>query len=151
MANMAIKFSGTGRSPGSRIFAVMAAGGRSPSLFAQCSGFNGSCPWKASHGLALDAGEKKCPLCSAEMLQEARKCRQGQDLTMALAKLKEISHDSFRQGLARLERFAGELASEDYKGRVERAERRRALSAMRRPAASTEGAAPEQAAPEARD
>ena len=119
----------------------MAAGSRSPSLFAQCSGFNGSCPWKASHGLALDAGEKKCPLCSAEMLQEARKCRQGQDLTMALGKLKEISHDSFRQGLARLERFAGELVSEDYKGRVERAGR----------AASTEGAAPEQAAPEARD
>ena len=119
----------------------MAASLRSMTTFARCSGFNGMCPWKSACGLPLDDGERKCPFCCADALDTARASRGGQDITMALNKLKEVSADALQQGLSRLERFGGEILREEYSQRVERAIRKRSLAAMRRPAAAAADAA----------
>ena len=88
-------------------------------MFRICSGFNGACPWKTAHDLSLDAGDTKCPLCSADMLQQARASRRGQDLTTALRQLKERSAEAFAESLSRLDRFADQQVQQEFADRVE--------------------------------
>jgi len=105
--------------------------------FALCSGWQGSCPWKAAMGLATDpASGRTCPLCSAESLTAARGSRGGQDVTQALLRIKTADAAAYQTALERLEHFGGRAMRADFEARVRRAEMRRVRAAFRRPAAA---------------
>lgn len=104
--------------------------------FGVCAGLQGSCPWKQSLGLDVDRTDARCPLCDGEALARALEVRHGQEITMALVRIKSRDAAAYQLALARLEQLKNPDIKNTFKSRVARTELRRHQAVLRRPAAA---------------